>query len=244
MKAIDSVKRVEHLENLTDLFELGPNGQMVSARSHVRKYCPHLTGEQISGLIKEALEHSVYFATPAVYVKGSYHLLCLSATTSELGAQAKRIVRIQYTGVIRMEGAYTIQEDHGDLFFDFRFSKAAIDYSEAHWPSVMVADDWRVYQEVRFSSKATTLYLTTREMVRADSSSPINELLSDTWSRSLARFTLNPVEGAELKGGRSEETIAYCNEPGATSHKVSFGKENVGFLPQAVIPLLKARGLL
>ena len=259
--------RETHKANLTRLFEDG-RIKVISAET-VKNFCPHLKDKQISSLMKQASQQRVCFATPAILLKHSYHVLSLSTAEEKVESsldvnQTRRVMYLEYVSPQRTKESYANNKAHEGSFSNHQFSKEAMKYSETHWSKSLILDTWASYGEVLWQEylkrsecdhedtprTRAAIYWTTKlawnEIVNANL-----EPNTKLWNDSLGPFSLNPIEGQELQGNGAIATkIEYDLHErqfhSNTSNRVLSGeffqRDGARDLPEAFVLVLQSLG--
>ncbi len=227
--------QIVHRRNLTILEE---KSAKVTTVADVKKYCPHLSDEQIKELMDIAFhQRGVLFATPSVMIKGSFHVLRLSSDMkiegNNLSKQTKVALKLQYVYHQKTKESYPDHKSHKDVFIDYNFSKEAMSFAEANWSKSLMLNHWSDYGRVVLQdpvdlhnyeqsdgdfkhiynnspkTKAVIHWVTNRSWNEIRSNGSIK--IEYLWDKAIEMFTLNPIIGKELQGGTDGHELYHCS---------------------------------
>lgn len=177
---------------------------------------PHVSTE----LVEEAIantdpEKGLYMATPPIRVKRGYLVVSYY--------KYKKTPRLDLAFSKRTIESYSDLKAHGDVFYESLFEDEAMNFAEKNWGSRLILDNWRDYGTINLQDPSKLNdrgYPKTIRIINFTTYRPWNDLFNDhsqpisiQWNYCLAQYTLDSIEGMELKGGRGgyiEYNCAYC----------------------------------
>jgi len=209
--------REAYLEALTELYQL--RKKPISSYQEMQPYFPHLSQKQIELLLKtnrlakhlDTSDKTMYFATPAVLIKNSYHVLSLTPIKEE------NQFTLSYSTHRRTPESYLSKEYIvGDVFTPEdplpQYAKEAIDYAQNEWQdSLQKIDKHSKYFgsiEIQDPKNLTSLghpKLKTRVYWKSNSQIAYkDEKVRDLYA------TCNSIEGGELHSAGRGSYAFYC----------------------------------
>ncbi len=211
-----------HLQRLTELYD--QRVREIKGADDLEQYCPHLSRQQVEGLVDQSKRASVVFATPAVLIKGATNDLQLRVDDS------KKLV-LTFIRTMRTRESYKDTPSHQTTFEERSYSREAMQYANTHWGDQLFVDDWNDVQKVRLidpssinengvPTRGGIIWSAINVEWRFLHSRLKETTLENAWGQHMRFMTMNPILGSELFGGRSFNVGDYCS-------LCSYGFENI-----------------
>lgn len=192
--------------------------------------CPHLTTDEA---VEAFTTNDGYVAVPPTRIRYGFLVIHYIKEWVEEGwgvtGTKNHPAMLVWAFAARTQRSYTDGKSHGDVFTESKYMERAMRFAEGNWGDELILDDWAcfthfyvqdptdlVVDAYHFGDPRTKAVLGVA--FARDLNNIVNDLTkpqSELFDEAIARMALDPIEYAELKGGRGVYTVYNCAHCGA-----------------------------